>query len=383
MNRFHTLAVARATLPRLTIAQRVIDRIVAHAPKYETETGESLIGLAVDVPGRAEPDIYVLDTIMPYDDVVRQSIKFEQGDDWQGDIFNWYNDNWNDIRKKRQNSYGNALGAKWDTALVHLGNWHKHPEGFVEPSGGDYDTAVRDLSDEHAGIPQWVVMLATLWQPNQSADPTPSELVGFTSDSPSPILKITTPTGLIVRIDFWYISRRNRRFVRLAPIIGDDKLMPTMPPLAWHLAHPDRMKREADLLFAEGYSCEVKQHDADNVPPREISIVVYKRTSKHLLIIVTQADFPETPPTVRWLPMKRLKEVPEDVKYPFLWLFEHSAPVPPHMMPAWNADTTILSLVHTLEPRLAELQAPEQVSEKVSEQVSQQVSQNTSEQKTP
>ena len=47
MNVFYSITVARASLPRLTLAQRVVDKMVANAKKYDTETGESLVGFAV------------------------------------------------------------------------------------------------------------------------------------------------------------------------------------------------------------------------------------------------------------------------------------------------------------------------------------------------
>jgi hypothetical protein len=65
MNVYHAVAVARANLPKLTLAQRVVDKIVRNALVYETETGESLVGCAVKALGLPEPDLYVLKPSRP------------------------------------------------------------------------------------------------------------------------------------------------------------------------------------------------------------------------------------------------------------------------------------------------------------------------------
>lgn len=110
-------------VPRVVFAQRVIDKILRGALRYPgTETGEALIGLIVPQQGRQEPDIYVLDTIGPGEHAVREWGKFEQGDDWQGDVLHWLHVNWEAFRALRRSSYGNALAAKWDVPLMHVGD---------------------------------------------------------------------------------------------------------------------------------------------------------------------------------------------------------------------------------------------------------------------
>src|SRR5215212_4263339 len=94
MNLFHAMAAAGSGLPRLTLAQRVVDNLVRNAQRYDTETGEVLVGFAVDIAGRQEPDLYVLDTVAPDASAIRHDVMFVQGDDLQGDVFNWWSDNW-------------------------------------------------------------------------------------------------------------------------------------------------------------------------------------------------------------------------------------------------------------------------------------------------
>ena len=116
MNVFHAIAVARASLPKLTLSQRVVDKMVRNASIYDTETGESLVGFAIKTVGRAEPDLYVLDTIAPDASAIRRGAYFEQGDDLQGDIFNWWYDNWNSYRKQQRGSSAKSASAVWSAS---------------------------------------------------------------------------------------------------------------------------------------------------------------------------------------------------------------------------------------------------------------------------
>lgn len=151
-------------MPRIIVAQRVIDKIRVGALLYpEPETGEALIGFVVPVQGRAEPDIYILDTIGPGEDAVREWGMFEQGDDWQGDVFDWLFYNWEAFRELRRPSYGNAVAAKWDFPLAHVGDWHKQPGDMIAPSGGDAATARRMIEDRDTPIQHLVAPIVTLY----------------------------------------------------------------------------------------------------------------------------------------------------------------------------------------------------------------------------
>ena len=96
---------SRSDMPRVVVAQRVIDKITRGALLYpEPETGEAMIGLVVPRQGQAEPEIYILDTISPGERAVREWGMFEQGDDWQGDVFHWLYINWETYRQRRRGS---------------------------------------------------------------------------------------------------------------------------------------------------------------------------------------------------------------------------------------------------------------------------------------
>jgi hypothetical protein len=359
MNKYYNLVLTRAQLPRLTLATRVIDKIVANAMIYPTETGELLVGLAVDVPGRAEPDMYVLDTVPPDESAVRRGAYFEQGDDVQGEIFNWYADNWEQFRERRRHSYGNALGAKWDVPLANVGDWHKHPGTLTHPSGGDFDTAFEHVFDSEKGVPQILVILATVWDRTEAEADTsmdPDELIGVTdhtkeSDRPRP-LKIHINDVTTVRIDFWYMSRRTRRFVRLAPIITEDALLPNLPAISWHVSDPARLRQEVEGLIEDGYKVlRVQSYNADNVPPLEICLQVFRMTGKQVFTIVTKADFPASRPVVRASP---IESIPEDTKQIFQPIWGQSQPVPEACYPtAWTATSTLVGLVRAVEAGLA------------------------------
>jgi len=344
VNVYHAIAVARASLPKVTFAQRVVDKIVQNALVYETETGESLVGFAVRSPGKPEPDLYVLDTIAPDDTAIRRGAYFEQGDDLQADIFNWWFDNWNHARQIK-----GAVEAKWNIPLAHLGDWHKHPGHLVEPSWGDTDTARQHISDSDANTPQLIVLLATLWD-KLTTDVSSQQ----TTKEPQPIY-IPADESSLVRLDCWYMSRLTRRFVRLEPQIAANNTLPALPVIGWHLAHPERMSAEIAALSREGYAVSVEQYDTDHTPPLEICLSLAKRSSPHILIAVTQADYPASMPTIRVVPAAAMKDIPESADL-FVSLWQKSEPLSKDDYPVWHwsPDHTILDLAKAVEAKLLE-----------------------------
>ena len=349
MNVYHTIAVARASLPRVTLAQRVVDKIVANAQVYETETGESLVGLAATVLGRVEPDLYVLDTIPPDESAIRRGAYFEQGDDLQGDIFNWWFDNWQMTREKRRGLLGTPIGAKWDAPLVHLGDWHKHPGTLTEPSWGDTDTARRHIFDDAVKAPQLLALLATVWG-KHSADED-----DYGDHEYGKPIKVPVGGDTVIRIDCWYISRLTRRFVRVSPQVSADSLLPALPAMGWHLAQPQRLNQEIEALKGEGYSVSVEEYAVNDEPPIEICLTLARRTGHNILIVITEADYPNTMPIIRVTPMTAVKQIPEDADL-FKSLWAKSEPLPQADYPAWKwaANRTILDLVREVEAKLVE-----------------------------
>lgn len=358
MNIYSMVHMSQINLPRLTIAQRVIDKIVKNALIYDTETGESLVGFAIKGRGRVEPDMYIVETIPPDETAVRRGAYFEQGDDRQGDIFNWYADNWKLAREKRRGLYGQALGAKWDLPLGNLGDWHKHPGTLIEPSSGDLNTARDYIEDTSAtGIQHLLVILATVWDKAyaDSYDP-PAELTAELF-IPSPIKVEVNPTTL-VRIDCWYISRATQRFIRLAPSVVPNDALPIMPELPWIILHPERSSTELQALRQAGYTLiALTSHEVGAHPPLEICAAFAHRTSRTVLIMVTDAHYPQSRPSVRTAPLSTVNSVPESASAVDIFhaLWQASQPIAERDYPdwAWNADRTMAELGRAIDAKLA------------------------------
>jgi len=380
--------------PRIIVAQRVIDKIARGALLYpEPETGEAMIGLVVPRQDRAEPDIYILDTISPGEHAVREWGMFEQGDDWQGDVFHWLYVNWEAFRSLRRPSYGNALAAKWDVPLAHVGDWHKQPGDMIAPSGGDAETARRMIEDRETPVQHLVAPIVTLYplapaEPAPPAEPAapdvpltdtlgqmaartgaalperadagevPSEGVPTPAEVQSPaepepplapnaLVKRDPAAGWTIRIDFWYMSKRVKGFIAAAPEVWPDDRLPGLPAVGWHLAHPRRFAQEYDLLTNDGYTVDVVRWDADGRPPYEICFQVYRPGATHVLLLVTSADYPYEMPAVRLAPLVSVAD-DEDL---FEKLYDASRPLLSAQLPtwAWDSKRTLLELAQHVE----------------------------------
>jgi len=327
-------------LPRVTLAQRVVDKMVANALIYDTETGESLIGLPIPVTGRAEPDLVVLTTIAPDDSAVRGAAYFEQGDDLQGDTLNWLADNWDDMRKQTVST----LDPKYNVALDHLGDWHKHPGTLTEPSWGDTDTALAHVLDHEAGKPYLLVILATVWE--RAAAHAETDSLAASTELP---LLVEVDERVTVRLDTWYMSRRARRFVHLCPVVQPDSALPALPAVGWHLSDPARLSAEVTALKKAGFAVSVDEWDADHLPPRELCLTLARRNSDQILIVVTTAEYPAARPILRTVPRSAMKDIPQGADlFPALW--SHSALLPDAAYPAfgWTSERTILELAQAV-----------------------------------
>jgi hypothetical protein len=365
-------------VPRVILAERVIDKILRGALLYpEPETGEVMVGLIAGQTGRLEPDIYVMDTISPGEQAVRHWGMFEQGSDWQADVFNWLHDNWEAFRELRRSSYGSALAAKWDMPLMHVGDWHKQPGDMTEPSAGDDQTARQMINDSETPVHHVVAPIVTIYPlkpalpafekpaepPAEEGDEAPPEESEESAEvppledllrnpPPSAIIRKLEKEGWIVRIDFWYMSKRNKHFVAVNPVIWPNDRMPGLPPIAWHLQHPKRFDQEYDLLTQAGYAVDVVRWDADGRPPYEICFSIYKPGSKHVIVLVTPVDYPLQMPAMRVAPLVSVREE-EDV---FEKVYGASRPVLATQMPEWSWDSkrTLIELVWHLEKMLGE-----------------------------
>lgn len=379
-------------VPRVVFTERVIEKILRGALLYpDMETGEALIGLVVPQAGRSEPDIYVLDTIGPGDQAVREWGMFEQGDDWQGDVLHWLHVNWEAFRELRRSSYGNALAAKWDVPLMHVGDWHKQPGNMIAPSGGDEQTGRRMINDRETPVEYLIAPIVTMYPLHDESDDvgaaisvstttvtaqTPAEdaessdaqaeakesgvvesfditlapAEPMPEEKPNTIIRTLEDEGWRVRIDCWYMSKRQKRFVATVPIVWPNDRLPGLPALAWHLAYPRRFDQEFSLLKDAGYMVDVVRFDADGRPPYEICFSVYRSGNDHVILLVTSSDYPTAMPAIRIAPLVSVDEG-EDV---FEKLYEASRPVLMTELPDWEWDSkrTLIELVWHIEKLL-------------------------------
>lgn len=312
----------------LYVARRVIDKMCVGALVYQgEETGEALIGLAI--PNSTAPKLYLLDTIPPIEGTVREWAMFEQGDDWQGAIFNWYHENWELYRQLRRASYGNALAAKWDAPLIHLGDWHKQP-GMIQPSRGDLRTArqfIREFKREYLLAP--IVTLET-------------------TDIPLADNTLTIETdGQSIRIDFWWLGKRGSDFEPIKAVVLPNEDLPKLPPVAWWLQRRERFDQELSALESDGLQIlDIVSWNTRGHPPLDTCLTIYRPGSRNVIIATTPVSYPLRPPSWRVAPILRPKEG-QDL---FEALYQTSQEVEG---PAWKPDMLLLQGVKAIEAQKA------------------------------
>ncbi|MFC1960759.1 hypothetical protein ACFLYO_08615 [Chloroflexota bacterium] len=329
-------------VPRVILAQRVVRKMAQGAALYpEEETAEALVGLVLP-NDQGPPDFYVLDTIAPdWDATEREVAMVEQGDDLQDEIMYWLSINWRRFRQMRSQSYGNARAAKWNAPLRYLGDWHKQPGEMFWPSQGDLATAQAIVQDEANDMPQLLAPIVTVAPPwDEDSDPP-----GDDYD-----LYVIQDDGPRIRVNFWYLSRDSRQFVAARPEVQPDDLLPTLSPLAWHLTDRDRFQQEYDDLSNDGLAVSIIEWDADEQPPLEICFMAGRMGGSHVLILITDKNYPQVAPTVRLAPMMTVGE-DEDL---FKTLWDESIIYATAGLPdwTWSPEMALLDLVRAVEAQL-------------------------------
>lgn len=329
----------KRTPPRVVLAQRVVRNMAKGAALYpDEETAEALVGLIIHNESGV-PDFYVLDTIAPEQSAIeREGYMVEQGDEYQEDVMYWYAINWKIFREQRQGSYGNARAGKWNAPLRYLGDWHKQPGTMFWPSQGDLETAKSIVHDEANDMPDLIAPIVTIapeWDDDQDPPGDEFDVYAVQQDGPT------------IRINFWYLNRDMREFIAARPEVLADDLLPRMPSMSWHLTNYIRFEQEHNQLTADGLAVSVVEWDADNIPPLEVCFMVGRMGSKEVIILVTQKDYPETPPTVRTAPMIEVEEG-EDM-FEKLWAESSPYDVPNFV---WTPDLMLLDLVRAVEESL-------------------------------
>lgn len=334
-------------VPRLVVSQRVIDKMLIAASRFiEDETGEAMVGLVTR--DKEQTTLYVLDTISPDDSAVRQLHTFQQGDALQDDILWWLRENWHHTRKGR----GRGLFQKrdeWDVPLSYLGDWHKQPGNMIVPSGGDLQTALDWLDDPDNKTDFLLVPIVTLDHP-ATVD---------TQQSPANFISIPQNDGSAIRVDWWYVHREWGLFQPITPqLVTDEATLPQLAPIAWHLRDQDYAQAQWDALEDAGIAITLLFAEVNNTPPLEICISGARiKGGEKIYLLVTDYDFPHTPPQMRLAPFVSLKSG-QSIADMFTTWWEKAEPVqtPPDFV--WSSDKTLLDYIVAVEKQMGIYKPP-------------------------
>lgn len=337
--------ISRGIVPNLVISQRVVARIVNTAQGFiQDETGESMLGFVL--PGEDiedMPTIYVLDTISPDEEAtVRMTHTFQQGDDLQDEIIWWLQENWRLSREIGLDSNRQPFDAMWDTPLRYLGDWHKQPGYMIQPSGGDLMTALSWLDDEENQMDYLLVPIVTLGHPATTLEHEGAQVNYFT---------YLMEDGTNLRMDWWYIHRDVRVFQPITPVIMAEKQFPALAAYPWHLIKPDRIEDEVALMQHEGMFVNPLVYQADDDVPMELCFFVARPGSATVLLLVTEHDYPLTPPRAYTAPFHRFD--PGDdfyVIFEQFWLQRQPVDDLPNFQ--WGPNYTLLSFIRAVEDHL-------------------------------
>jgi hypothetical protein len=126
--------------------------------------------------------------------------------------------------------------------LVHLGDWHLHPSGCSDPSGGDVFTAERMLRESAA--PLWLTAIAARFEDRDEALETKAHVVRLSSEHRS-------------TLELAFHREVGRTHLARTPMRVDGTALPRLPALPWHVADPVRFAVECRLLDAEGFKTAI------------------------------------------------------------------------------------------------------------------------------
>ena len=132
--------------------------------------------------------------------------------------------------------------------LRHLGDWHKHPSGLPEPSGGDRATGRRMRFENDASV--WLTGI----------------VVGERSKREN-----VEAQGHLVRLGREWDATDEVRFYReqgpsglvRVPVRVEAAAIPRLPALPWHVTDPVRFGAECRLLQAAGFRIEIEAGGRD------------------------------------------------------------------------------------------------------------------------
>ncbi|MEP7291734.1 MAG: hypothetical protein ABI835_08115, partial [Chloroflexota bacterium] len=285
------------------------------------------------------PTLYVLDTISPDDSAIRQWYMFQQGDEYQDDVLYWLRENWRISRESHIDASNKPLGAKWNVALHHLGDWHKQPGFMIAPSGGDLITALNWIDEPDNVLGFLLAPIVTLGHPHIIAS----------SSMKSNFLMVPQSDGTALRIDFWYIDNKARVFLPIMPTIYPDEQLPSLVAYPWHILDERRLTVETRQLEDDDLFVSVTIWNADAKTPLETCFLIARTGAARMLILITSANYPYTSPQARLTPSIHIQ--PEDDMYEvFANAWAQSEAI--SYQPEWTPESTLLDYVHALEEHL-------------------------------
>lgn len=341
LDRLNTLIHGPAEMPELYITQRVIDKMAVAAAEYvEDETGEAMIGVVMNDSASDSRRIYILDTIAPLDDPVREAHTFQQGGDWQGDIFQWLRENWNVARQQKTENFVNAK-IQLDAQLYSFGDWHKQPGFMIQPSGGDLQTAIELLYQPSYKLGFLVAPIVTIDHPPTVNDP----------DAQSNFLRAEQANGLMTRIDFWYIARGMVGFRPIAPKVIATEDVPRLVVYPWHLTSHTRASQEMALLQDDGMMAEILPWNTDGKLPIKVCFLTARMGKSHFVLIATPANYPFGEPVAYTMPFAGIQ--PDEDLYDLMarqWPLAEKVEISADW--TWSSDKTLLEYVYVVEDAL-------------------------------
>jgi hypothetical protein len=300
-----------------------------------------MVGLLI--PGthtNGVPTLYVLDTIAPDETAVREWATFQQGDDRQDELIWWLQENWREMRRKKQDNLGKPMSAKWDVPLRYLGDWHKQPGYMIQPSQGDLMTARRWINDPENGMEFLLAPIVTVGHPSTTG-----------VSAGGNYLTAPQSDGTSMRVDFWYIDLDNNDFMPISPTLYPDEQLPTLTDYPWHLVNEERFHSEFELLEKDGLFTTLVLWDADDTTPLDICILTARMGAEKVILLVTPWNYPAAPPQARVAPYIAFD--PEDDIYAvFESLWEESEGVtdPPDWK--WSEGKRLVDYLYAIEDKL-------------------------------
>jgi hypothetical protein len=157
--------------------------------------------------------------------------------------------------------------------------------------------------------------------------------------------------GTILRMDWWYIHQDVRVFQPIAPHILPESAFPAMAGYPWHLVKPDRIEDEVALLQHEGMFVNPLVYQADDDIPMELCFFVARPGSATVLLLVTEHDYPLTPPRAYTAPFHRF-DPSDDFYVIFEEFWAQRQPVDDLPDFQWGPNYTLLSFIRAVEDHL-------------------------------